>query len=431
MAASLLLSACGGKTNDSQGGGDTNADARAARMHTVDASWTADAGVGTHAGRDASTGRDAASSLDVDASASSSTKEPSAADAQSTQDASVLTPAVTVIDAGEHVPVPSASETTTTTSPLATTSAPATSPEPEPPSIDWSTLPAPDGCGVEPTFASNDDTCALDLICDGVYRAHSRCDSGGCYCQNDALSWPMQVEGDDFVDVCQAAVDFCEPPTTEEVEGLQCISTYGSAESNTCGAAQNCSRVQEYASGARVSAETSESVECAFDSNSPAGRHDLWQCLCVRNGGSFATLAVPELSPTLDTCTNAQQLCLRVQSMLPATGTECEVTSESVGESYCYTSSACLIAGRIAGQTVYTSRTLNVTCNPAAEGELACTVDGPLGFSEHAIAQPSSMTEACRGLARDVVTQIDALVPVDSPELDAGVGSASDAGEAP
>jgi hypothetical protein len=355
-------------------------------------------------------------------------EDPSSDSAQSTQDASVLTPAVPVLDAGEHVPAPSASETTTMSSPPAMTSAPPTNQEPAPPSIDWSTLPAPDGCVIEPTFGSSNDTCALDLICDGVYRAHSRCDSGGCYCQNDALAWPMLIEGEDFVEVCEAAVDFCQPPNNEEVEGLECVSTYGSAESTTCGAAQQCSRTQEYASGVSVNAETSESVECAFDSNSPSGRLGLWQCLCVRDGGSFATLAMPELSPTLDTCTNAQQLCLRVQSMTPATGTQCEVTSESVGESYCYSSSVCLIAGSIAGQTVYTSRTLNVTCNPAAEGELACTVDGPLGFYERAIAQPSSMTEACRGLARDVVAQIDALVQVESPELDAGTVSAPDAG---
>ncbi|HEX2731007.1 MAG TPA: hypothetical protein VHM70_05355 [Polyangiaceae bacterium] len=424
----LVAVACGGKSaSDTQARDDSRADA------------SSNGASATESG-EANAANATLTSLDASSDPGTSALDPvDPLDASAIRDASALVPTASVLDAGELVPVATASgpssssptgssttpSATPSTTPSGTTPAPTlTAPEPEPPSIDWSTLPVPEGCEVESTSGSNAETCALDLICDGVYRSHTRCDANGCYCQESTLAWDMQVEGGEFIDICAAAVDFCEPPNAEEVDALDCTPTQGSGAELSCSAAQDCSREQEYSSGVRVSVTTTESTECSFEQSSLAGQHGLWQCLCIRDFTSFATLAIPEANPTLDVCTHAERLCLRAQKIVQAAGTQCDVTSESVGADYCYGSSTCLVAGTIAGEPVFTPHTLLVSCNPGADGEVDCTVDGPLGLSAHTIAQPPAMQDACRGLARDAIAELDALVPVDS---DAGV-DALDAG---
>lgn len=420
-----LLTACGGQKSDGGNTGTTKNDKPDAATHSgalTDAA-PSDAGVPANAPTQSeSEGEADASVVSVEAGPMPSTP--------STEVSFPFPPLTPTTEPTTGMTTP---PDMTTTPPVSSTSEPTTNPEP---SIGWSSvLQAPENCQIETAFGSSADRCLLNLVCDGTYVVRTDCypvsETGSqCYCQNDIDGWSVAVEGGQLVDACQASIDFCQEPSADELGTLQCEASNGAADSTSCYAAKGCSRVEEFDSGVTATIENIESAECYIDPGTVAGQNGEWQCTCVRGGGSYATLFVPGLEPKLDTCTRAQQLCLRFDTMVPGPGTLCDVATESFNETSCSSVAACLVAGTIDGVLVHVTDDLIIDCYPAGETELECTVDGPLGTSTVTFAKTSPTLDACRQAAADVLEQIDSQnQPVEPPEAnDAGAVSVVDGG---
>lgn len=423
-----LLAACGGQKSDGGNTGTTKEDKPDAAAHSgalTDAA-PSDTGAGANAPTQSDDDDD-----DDDDEADASVVSVEAGPMPSTPSTEVPLPFPPVTPTTE----PTMGMTTPpdmTAPPVSSTAEPMMDPEP---SIGWSSLlQAPEDCQIETAFGSSADRCLLNLVCDGNYVVRSDCypvsETGfQCYCQNDIDGWNVAVEGGQLVDTCQASIDFCQDPSADELGTLECEASNGAADSSSCYASKGCSRVEEFDSGVTATIENIESAECYIDPGTVAGQNGEWQCTCVRGGGSYATLFVPGLEPKLDTCTQAQQLCLKFDTMVPGTGTLCEVATESFNETSCSSVASCLVAGTIDGVLVHVTDDLIIDCHTAGESELECTVDGPLGISTVTFARTSPTLDACRQAAADMLEQIDSQNQPDDPEPnDAGVVSVVDGG---
>jgi hypothetical protein len=186
-------------------------------------------------------------------------------------------------------------------------------------------------------------------------------------------------------DACGPALSLCNAKQRKPAGPRACEPESLSASPGQCGLAQGCAQPLELDDGTVVSVYSSDFINCATTAT------DQSRCDCSDDSGTF-TFDI-DAETTIDSCTQAGQICSRRDEIEAGEDVACTIQSQSVSGNVCSTELNCSQSGTLGDIVIARQAFLLVSCSEAAPG-WACSCSAA-GSSVAVDVEADDVWDAC------------------------------------
>jgi hypothetical protein len=186
-------------------------------------------------------------------------------------------------------------------------------------------------------------------------------------------------------DACGPALSLCNAKQRKPAGPRACEPESLSASPGQCGLAQGCAQPLELDDGTVVSVYSSDFINCVTTAT------DQSRCDCSDDSSTF-TFDIG-VETTIDSCTQAGEICSRRDEIEAGEDVACTIQSQSVSGNVCSTELNCSQSGTLGDIEIARQAFLLVSCSEAAPG-WACSCSAA-GSSVAVDVEAGDVWDAC------------------------------------